>query len=273
MQRSSMSLRDYLEAASEASKRTRVIIITIAVASVLTFAGFLNSLDNSWMLQRVVKIADPGSNYMPTKFPEIGDVVHREALRKELLTAGVRSYFENTYSIRVPFFGITFDVNDLGLIGGLGFAILLILFRLSLARELDNLTLLFEEAKSDKDLPTFYNLLAMRQVLSTPPLLGKEVSKTFRIIPKVIPVLPTFMLTIILANDIRTYHLGAALSLPHTICLYIMVSAIWTLSLVLTISCLGVWQNIDATWLKYSKEIQQLRPVKLPHPVDQQKAS
>ena len=65
---------------------------------------------------------------------------------KELYIAMVRTYADNTFTIRVPFFGIGFDINYLGLLSGLGFVIVLVLFRFSITRELDNVKLSFRVA-------------------------------------------------------------------------------------------------------------------------------
>ena len=274
-----LTLQNYLEAAGESSQRTRFVIIIIAVASILTFAGLLNSLENTWMLQRVRAIANPDTSekYILHKLPNLdpNDKESIKSARDKFYDAAVKSYVDNSYNIHVPFLGITFDVNDLGLIGGLGFIILLILFRLSLSRELDNLRLLFEQAKANKELRIFYNLLAMRQVLSVPHMESrdKEGGRGLAIVPKIISILPLIMLTVILGNDLRTYSAGDILSHWHTMVLYILGSALWTLVMILTISCIGVWLKIDATWNKYWGEVQSLKTLKLSSKFEQSHTS
>ena len=258
-----LNIEDYLDATSDAAKRTRTVIIIIVVASVLTFAGFLNSLEHNWMLQRVRAAAVPQSDYVKQKFPDIKD---QEALNKcqdVFYGALMKAYVDNTYTIRVPFFGITFDVNDLALLGGLAFIILLILFRFSLAREHDNLVISFEEAKNDRQLATFYDLLAMRQVLTTPPMQGRNTVASLMIIPKVLSVLPLIILSVIIAHDFMTYNVGAAINVWHTVLLYIVSSALWAFILILTISCLLVWLKTDAVWRKTWQEVQATKTIKL----------
>jgi hypothetical protein len=168
------------------------------------------------------------------------------------------SYVNNTYTIRVPFFGITFDVNDLGLIGGVSFIILLLLFRFSLGRELDNLVLSFEEAKRDRELPVFYNLLAMRQVLTVPPTSRREAVSMIMVIPKLLSFLPLIVLSIVIAHDFMTYDVGATINVVHTVLLYIFTAALWAFVLISTISCLLVWLKIDAVWKQYWGDIRTL---------------
>src|SRR5579871_4027500 len=48
-----LSIQDYLDAAGDSAKRARTISISLVVASVLVFAGLLNSLQHSWMMSRL----------------------------------------------------------------------------------------------------------------------------------------------------------------------------------------------------------------------------
>ena len=239
-----------------------LVMVSIVVASVLTFAGFLNSLSNNWMLQRVQAAAVKDSDYVKKKFPNVANnPADLEADRQVFYKSLMDSYVSNTFTIKVLFFGITFDVNDLGLIGGVSFIILLLLFRFSLGRELDNLVLSFEEAKKDKELPTFYNLLAMRQVLTVPPTAGRESVALIMVIPKLLSFLPLIVLTVVIAHDFMTYDLGAAINPLHTVLLYISTAALWAFVCIVTISCLIVWLKIDAAWKKYWGEVRTINTV------------
>jgi hypothetical protein len=270
----SLSIEDYLEASSEASKRTRVIMVSIVVASVLTFAGFLNSLEQNWMLQRVQASALPNSPYVKRKFPNISDPEIMKKDQEVFYSALVNSYVNNTYTIRVPFFGITFDVNDLGLIGGISFIVLLLLFRFSLVRELDNLILSFEEAKQVKELPAFYNLLAMRQVLTVPPTKGRESVGVLMFAPKILSFLPLIVLSIVIGHDFMTYDVGAAINVVHTVLLYIFTAALWAFVMIVSISSLLVWLKIDAAWRRYWNEVLTINTlVAIPPRADQTHAS
>ena len=253
-----LSIEDYLDASSDAAKRTRIIMVSIVVASVLTFAGFLNSLEHNWMLQRIQAAAAPNSPYVQKKFPKLTDPATFEKNQEFFYKSLMDAYVANTFTIKVPFFGVTFDVNDLGLLGGLSFLILLLLFRFSLGRELDNLNLSFEQAKKDKELPTFYNLLAMRQVLTVPPTAGRESVTLMMIIPKLLSFLPFIVLSVVIAHDLRTYDIGAAISQIHTLLLYIVTAALWAFVVIVSISCMMVWLKIDAVWKKYWREVATL---------------
>ena len=89
---------------------------------------------------------------------------------RSLWDAIARTYVDNSWIIRVPFLGFSFDVNDLGLLGGTGLLVVLVCYRFFLTREVDNLRLSFEEARriGKAELEEFYKLLAMRQVFTVP---------------------------------------------------------------------------------------------------------
>lgn len=257
------TLKDYLDAAGDAAKRTRFVIVIIVITSILTIASFLNSLQTHWMIQRIQATAnDPGlanpmNSYVASKFPRITDQVIFDDTKREFYSALVKAYVDNTFTVQVPFFGITFDVNDLGLLSGFAFFVLLILFRFSLMREYENTYLAFEAVGgNNEDKKILYNLLSMRQVLTIPPML-KSIPRThqgeggFRwatIIPKILSLLPAAILLIVIGYDIQTANIGDILSHNRTLFHFIASSILGVLVLVTTGSCLRVWVNIDNEW-------------------------
>ncbi|HEX6183592.1 MAG TPA: hypothetical protein VFZ44_06745 [Pyrinomonadaceae bacterium] len=65
----SLTLKDYLETATDASRRTRFITIVMVVASVLLLVSVLNSWDYGWISLRLDALNDPTSEYVLDKFP------------------------------------------------------------------------------------------------------------------------------------------------------------------------------------------------------------
>src|SRR5580700_9548498 len=57
-------VKGYLEANSEASTRSRNLIVALIVASVLTAVGVLNSLPESWMNRRIEQLRSSDSSYL-----------------------------------------------------------------------------------------------------------------------------------------------------------------------------------------------------------------
>jgi hypothetical protein len=129
---------DYLKASADASSRTRSAFIVLIIASVLALTGLFNSLDTSWMHERVRNLRDPYGTYMAKKLgdaPKLADYKGDTAKlkvaddlykkRQEALCVAVEnSYVDGSFLVHVPFFGFTFDVNDLGLLSSVGFPLL-----------------------------------------------------------------------------------------------------------------------------------------------------
>ena len=87
----------------------------------------------------------------------------------KFLEHSIRAYVENTYLIKVPFFGVAFDINDLGVIGGLSLIVILLMLRLNLRNFIVCLRIGFAAASSDPRLhQNFYDILAGRQLFAFP---------------------------------------------------------------------------------------------------------
>ncbi len=74
----------------------------------------------------------------------------------------------HTMNVTVPFLGFTFDVNDLSVLGGMSFLLILVWFYFSLRREELNIAMLFQQHKGQA-LNEVYRLASMTQVLTVTP--------------------------------------------------------------------------------------------------------
>lgn len=95
---------------------------------------------------------------------------HRETIYYESYRNLKRALVENAYAIKVPFFGVAFDINDLGLIGGLSLIIVLSILRLSLRNYLLSLRMGIKASREYKQELEFYENLAGRQLFAFPTL-------------------------------------------------------------------------------------------------------
>lgn len=75
---------------------------------------------------------------------------------------------EHLVIFRMPIFGVSFDMNDLGVISGVSFLILLGMLAFHLLRERRAIAVVFREARARGRLEYSYDLLSMSQVLSVP---------------------------------------------------------------------------------------------------------
>ncbi len=81
-----------------------------------------------------------------------------------------RSSADTKYTVRVPFFGVAFDVNDVGMLGGVSLWIVLILLRLALRSQIVSLRIGFKRARYSDQEEIFFEVLAARQVFVFPRL-------------------------------------------------------------------------------------------------------
>ncbi len=259
-----LDIQDYLDATSDASKRTRTVSFTLVVACVLVFAGLLNSMQNHWMLQRLHELSNPNGIYTqskigsPPKKPTDGDGVKYEEYKNQqdlyeqrhlsLFSSAARAYIENSLVIRVPLFGFTFDVNDLGLMGGMAFLVLLILLRFCLSREVDNLKWSFSEAHKLGQCYEFYTLLAMRQVLTVPPTHNISRGRFLLWAPKITYAAPLVLYGFVTLHDFQTAIYGKYLSSTHTLILLSIECLLLVGIFAITVMAITRLRRIDKIW-------------------------
>jgi hypothetical protein len=254
-------VKDYINAANDASKRTRTVTIVLVVASVIVFVGWYNSLDSSWMLQRVRIAYDPASHFVGKKLhtesnpaltsPDKNNVIPEDAFRKQFQDALVKSYVDSTYFIKAPFFGIVLDVNDVGFIGGIALVCILVLLRFSLSREIKNLNFTFDEAVTHNHLYEFYYELAMHQVFTIPKMRKEKRNRLLAIAPRIVCLLPAVVYSLGTAYDYYTIFKMGLFAWSENLFLIVFEAicfiAIWWLSL----RCWERQSHINGIWDKF----------------------
>jgi hypothetical protein len=227
-------LRAYVEAFKTSSDRSRYAIYVIVVATVLIFIANWNVQDWSWPSVRlrawyqperpakdkpaVNAVTPQGLNPIqrspaPTEFFN-GDAEQLRIARDEYL----RQFTSRTLLTPSPIPGVSIDVNDLGLIGGISLALLLLLLCFSLNRQHENLYLaLFkvrrisegeDHSRGDSRSNLLYHALAMTQVLSFPPTLALWRRRTFQDLFGIIYFLPTLVYVWLVYTNVVTFPVG-----------------------------------------------------------------
>lgn len=380
--KASLELKDYIDAATEAARGTRVVTIVLVVACVLVFIGFWNSFQWSWPHERLANAfdpedstiygvlpledhpaawptelratsikdplglarkishrADPLSAYLHDKLPE--DLVKRlregaeakpdteesrgrlagelaaglnsllslpyvyneerfrkvklsrtadglakrrpededevkrlnrllledaypneiarsyegsqaHELRRAIMWSSVRGYVENVRFVKAPFFGIAFDVNDLGLIGGIGLIIILLLLRHSLSREVKSLNKSFTEARRTgaQQFYHFYHILAMKLVFTIPEMKGETRNKLLALSGKLICVLPFAVFLLAVGYDwVSVVRLGL-FKLPQVWLQLVIETALLGIIGYLSYRCWKKFNDLDNVWEK-----------------------
>jgi hypothetical protein len=138
------------------------------------------------------------------------------------------AYVNNMLYVRVPVLGILFDVNDLGLITGVTFFVLMLVMSFYTHRAHENLSLCMwkvrELAEKEKcfDMPgskpnLLYHALAMQQVFTIPPTLARwRDNWVFRRAHYSLFFLPFLAQLAVMMNDVNTAQIGSDYSAIQT---------------------------------------------------------
>lgn len=253
-----MDLSYYLESTDAAAKRTRLSVIVLVVACVLVAVSLLNSYQNSWIHQRIRTLADKKAyaayklGYASTPDETFQPTAEQQTSIDEFSRCLICAYVERSFVIKVPFFGVAFDMNDLGLLAGFGLIVLLAILLYNLRSEIVSLRVGFDAARQRDQLGSFYDVLASRRVFTT-PILREPFHVPARAalmvhLPRAIVFLPLLAYGALLYNDVRTIIVGIAISPAHTLVLIIYTTAFFILISALSVVSWIRWTQIDMIW-------------------------
>ncbi|MBI4664392.1 MAG: hypothetical protein HY735_36820 [Verrucomicrobia bacterium] len=282
----------YLEAVTISAKRARTILMLIATASILALTALWNIIPTSWLSGEIklARYAHANNAYDPATPPppdkNDAAVFNRARLYckntglvprtlstntaarsaelmeiRERLQAKIdelrKTQREKFNFVTIPFFGVTFDVNDLGLTSGIAFSVLLMMYRYSRARELANLRLAFAAAKRTKEPSACYDLLSMNQVFDIPPAEDNQRPVIWRVPPRILDIMPIIAQILILYADYRSKGIAFIISPINA---YISLGtniALLLINTALTASCLLIARTVDAEWAREFKKWKQ----------------
>lgn len=197
---------------------------------------FLNSWKYSWLGQRAKALAQD-DQYAALKLGVIEKIDDKIPPDKIVVVhkfseALIRGYADNGFPIKIPFFGVVFDVYDLSLLGGLSCSVILLLLRYSINTELSALDIGFRAANTQTPdvVKMFYEVLATRQLLTVPKILNSDtlfyqkkynygLRKVefwiFRVAPKLLVFSLFFIYAVLFINDLITLDIGHTVSKSH----------------------------------------------------------
>jgi hypothetical protein len=274
----------YVQAFIVSSNRVRYVVITITIASILLFAGHHNSADDGWFNQRLKLARTALHEQVWNASPAGARSEARESARAWFHQRGYQTEAELTDYIRtleeartehillmqMPFFGITFDVNDLGFFGGISLAILMLMLTFAMSRQHENLYLslwkvrrvpdVAEGAQSKANL--IYHTLAMSQQFSQPPSLARWQKSPFGSLSRILLFFPVLVQTYCLWHDYRTYSVGRIVSHDGAAGSLVLQGAAAILITILTFACLAYVRSNEIRW---RKTFFQLNPALGPH--------
>lgn len=250
------SVKKYVKVADEAAKRTRWLTIVLAVASVIILIGIWNSLHWSWATERVKTAFDLDPTHNEKMFDVLRkgsdhELFDKKQFLRDLQHSVMRGYIDNVRYVNIPVFGIAIDINDLGLIGGLGLVIILFLLRFSLSREIKNLNILFREAFRHDKLCDFYHSLAMQQVFTVPEMKGESKNTLLNIASKIVYFMPSAAILFAVAYDIYTAFEFSLFNFDTVWDLIFFEFSGLAFVFYLSLRCLERQLHIDEIWADY----------------------
>jgi hypothetical protein len=289
-------LKQYTDAAKDSTSRTRHILLVMIVASILMFAAAWNSRLSGWgnsrlkfaratedILNHVEAVSEPG---WELKIPRDDADVYQKAneslaeSRRTLYQARQTLFWnqqiraEQVGHIQAPVLGINFDVNDLGMVGGITLIVLLIWAYYSLWHHANNLKLALDFAKEigDNDLDEqgrnrllyhTYQNLAMSQVFTIPPRpkttretqAPERFRRFLRKASKGLYTLPCLVLAAIVWHDWVTRKAGLRVNPRGTTIVLASGTGCLCVVVILTIMCFVLWRRINRTWETTAKGI------------------
>jgi hypothetical protein len=299
------AVRIYVEALGASATRCRRILVVLAVASVLFFVAFWNSREDAWLSLRIriaqaclreqAYLADkpePKEAQALAHFLDLRAFMVAAGLfdagvtddeRRALLEADVQEYRklkkDHVVLVNTPLILTVFDINDLGIIAGITFSLLLLGYWFSVTRERDTLVHAFDGCRllyksstpSELVRKRTYAMLSTSQVLNVPnPSLvdasGRrdQPSIVKKYLAKLLVTPPMLIQMAIMWNDQATLKYGLTLGQRQTSITLMIEGALLFAILVLTILCTMVSVDITRRWDDEFDAAHETRPPQPP---------
>jgi hypothetical protein len=281
-------LEKLINNSSDASARSRKILLLICFASLIAFFAYHNSRQDSWQVNRYNKIRDvieklhaynydslsPGiveDSLLKSKENEKKDLGEYLSIRRISTNEELRAYEEmfehirkDALSISIPILGIKLDINDLALFTGLTLNLFLLIFCFCLEREENSLHHVmnaifhqsyligeFPERGSKKYIQYYFDRLAMSQVLTIPPKPNTAIYTGFFLVSK-LPYFAGFAsMLLIFLYDLETRGFGTTVNVALTFSDESYSNLLLILMGFLTLLSFTYGVRIDLVWFKH----------------------
>lgn len=247
--------QSYLDAATDASSLVIKVVAALLLLSGFALLSVINSLQGSWLRQRLLLAATPSSEYVRQHLGPIPPVNTADwELYKirytNFYTTLAKAESDSFYAQHLPIPGApSIDINDVGPIFGVGFALLMSLLVIALRGCQHSLAAAFEYASASHQLPHMQRLLEIRQRLGVSP--GKEHPFTGfgRALVGLALVAPCMIYSTIVIRDLRAAPLNFE-SAYFAVRLAVEGSAMIVVVL-LTVLSVRCAYEVKGTWLRF----------------------
>jgi hypothetical protein len=285
----SSSLEQYIASTIDAARRTRRVLVLVVTAIILSSAGLWNSRQDNWPSARLGRLramylmwdsTAPPNNSNEQEIREAlqfarqyGSLTSREDLLSRIHTLEAARI--DQLKVRIPFFGVEFDINDLGVLTGMTFVALLGWLRFALSQESINLELTFEKARSldtakERDLlRDCYQRLHMGGVLAMPMLLPMDgnpedqnspfwhraLNKICGVAAVNLFVVGLMIQMLVWVSDLSMFKIGWALNRSGYTDALVVETILLILSIFMALGCTLFIRKLSRTWKMAADEL------------------
>lgn len=170
--------------------------------------------------------------------------------------------------LHVPILGIVFDINDLGMITGISFVILMIMLVFSISRYHENLFLSIwfvrdiskkeEEPIAPESMANLvYHSLAMTQIFNNPPTLARYKAKGSAWPLKVVFITIPIIQGAIFIHDISTIDIGQVYNTSFTIISLLVQVISIIINAIIAYMC---WHYVRASGIRWKRVFNKINP-------------
>ena len=268
----SEEFKSHAEINLTASRRSAFALMVLVFVEVISFSAFLNHLPGSWFNVRIGKATE--SYYQMVEYLKQGEIDEKKwkhyVIPKENIGEYAKLYDlrtlelvwedivvlsrirrENWTVVKVPIFGIAFDLNDLGLFSGFAFLVVLMWYRFSLYKELHSLeqaVIVAKKVTKDEERAKLLTLLALQQALIPSARDTKQVF--WRFAPRGLVAIPAVMYFFIVGYDVLSWRIAWEFSPIGMVLGYVFRVAFMVLIVLITWQCFAFFWKIDRIWTK-----------------------
>ena len=269
------------------SSSTRSVLYVLVIVNILALITAINTWPLNWTDARISKLENDFAT-LPAMIKQAGNSSTAKSITDKLKMDSILWQFykrfdiENYHNIKIPILGNAFDVNNLSLIAGMTFVVLLIVLRFTLGRELVNLRLAlnsitnrypdyankdqFKNSVADYDWPDVmpsinrvrrlhhYNSLSMNEIFNLPPLEISSNRVQNRFSGRALMYMfyfPSVIYASIFANDIATIGKALEENSGETVAFMLLSVLFLSIIILLSIKCTTLKRKIYQSYVEF----------------------
>lgn len=260
----SFTPKDFLDACCDAAASSRRPLAMLVVAYVIVFCAIWNARDSCWENSYVIAanagIAWLGATPEARAAATLGSRLERgrrfvEAYgldEPDLIKWSIEkvrtSQVENGLFFKLPFFNVSVHINDLSVLAGLAFMLLLLWYRQRLVQHFVCVRLVLSREMEVSDAAAACQLMAMKQLMATPIETHPGGVATTRVTHFLVLVPAIALEGYLLWTNWATRHLAFALGGSYAVPLLLLTGVFFAVIAVVVLDCQRWLSRIARAW-------------------------